>query len=512
VTSPRRAWVSQVREQATKENWSLWQATQAMYARAQQLNLPVSWLAAQRLARGWTQEQAVGEFADMCEEHQLGECHLTPQLLCTWERGNATPSADYLDKLCRLYQASATRLGYGGPDYTNGSAAEAQPSPMFSAPVSAAPPVPDAPLLPSPRDPRTSEEPLDQEPEEDDVARYTAWVRRVLGNAGAGLSTAALDAISATRQRIDDTIGVSRVHPTTVDQWERAAQHYSEMYHTISPISLLCDVLIDFTELRNLLKQPQSLASQQRLTLVAALFAAMAGGILVDLGSPREARAWHRTAGVPADESGDRALRAWVLAKEAYVPLYYGNPQTTIDLARQASLMAGNTPCVAAALAPALEARAHAQVGRVQETQAALDHAHTAYARLTPEDTNPANTFFGYTERLLHFHTSNALTNIRQTKRAYEHQERASVLYASTGEHIDPALLAMDRALCLVHDREIDQACQHASQTLLDLSKEYRSNTVLTRARAVAEAIPDKYRNTRPVRDFHEVLALDSTA
>ncbi|MFF3518808.1 hypothetical protein [Streptomyces sp. NPDC002573] len=72
--------------------------------------------------------------------------------------------------------------------------------------------------------------------------------------------------------------------------------------------------------------------------------------VLHDLGSRRESRAWFATAAGAAAESGDQQLHAWVLAREAMVPLNYGAPRAAADLAGQARLAAGTRPTAAAVL------------------------------------------------------------------------------------------------------------------------------------------------------------------
>jgi len=340
------------------------------------------------------------------------------------------------------------------------------------------------------------------------MTRHNAWVRRVLDGAGAGLSEPALEVISTTRERIDDTLGACRVHLSVMDQWERVVYRHGEVFSTVPPITLLSDVLVDFGQLRKLLEQPQSLAASQRLTRVVALVTTVVGNLLCYLANPTESRAWLRTAGVAADETGDRALRAWVLLQEAHLSLYFGNPHAVIELTQQATALAGDKPSVAAALAPAVAARALALLGRARETEAALERAYAAHARLRPEDTDPVNVLFNYPERVLHFHASNALTHIHRTARAYQERKKAAALYAKTSEHIHPALMDMDHALCLIYAGGVNEACRYAQRTLRDLPSEYRVGIVWTRARAVLDAIPAKFHQTPYVRAFQEVVVL----
>ena len=49
-------------------------------------------------------------------------------------------------------------------------------------------------------------------------------------------------------------------------------------------------------------------------------------------------------------------------AREALVPLYYGDPREALNLAKKSRDLAGQTPCAAQAMAPVVEARALAML------------------------------------------------------------------------------------------------------------------------------------------------------
>ncbi|WP_217178947.1 hypothetical protein [Streptomyces sp. AC495_CC817] len=104
--------------------------------------------------------------------------------------------------------------------------------------------------------------------------------------------------------------------------------------------------------------------------------------ILHDLGSRRESRAWFATAARAAAVSGDQQLHAWVLAREAMVPLNYGAPRAATSLAEQARRIAGTRPTAAAVLAAAVAARAYALNHQPKQARAALEAASALMDRL----------------------------------------------------------------------------------------------------------------------------------
>lgn len=215
-----------------------------------------------------------------------------------------------------------------------------------------------------------------------------------------------------------------------------------------------------------MLEQSQATDARARLCRVTAQLAGTAGIALVALGEHREARRWYQVAQLAADETGDRALRAWLFAREAVIPFYYGAPAAALALAERARLLAGATICATAAWAPALEARALARLGQHREAQDALRIAQTAFTRLGSADTS--DTAYGYTERQLVWHEGSMWTTIGDTRRAQRALHEARGLYGPE-EHLDRALITMDEATSLIGVGEVSIACRETERLLLGL-------------------------------------------
>ncbi|MER8089965.1 hypothetical protein ACIO6T_35980 [Streptomyces sp. NPDC087532] len=154
------------------------------------------------------------------------------------------------------------------------------------------------------------------------------------GALAAGLTAPALAALTAARTDVDQTL--SPEAPQDLADLEAAAESYGYGYHGQAPTRVLADLVTDFTTLRPLLTVPQPAPVRARLCRTAGQMAGMTAIVLHDLGSRRESRAWFATAARAAAESGDQQLHAWVLAREAMVPLNYGAPRAAADLADQA--------------------------------------------------------------------------------------------------------------------------------------------------------------------------------
>jgi len=172
---------------------------------------------------------------------------------------------------------------------------------------------------------------------------------------------------------------------------------------------------------------------------------------LVKLDERAAFRRWARTARVAADEAGDPATLAWVRAQEAYGHYYGDSLIEAIEVARHAQDVGKGIPCVGAALAAALEARAQARLGpeRRRESEEALRRAEAILLRLGAGSTSPSA--FGYSEAQLRFHEGSAYTNLRDTPSAWAAQRRALEL-APENDYTDRALIHLDRAICLAQD------------------------------------------------------------
>ncbi|MGO4630481.1 helix-turn-helix domain-containing protein [Streptomyces sp. 2RAF24] len=430
---------------AQAESWTPWRTAAAINSETE-----CGLLQAHRLAHDWTLADARTQLAT------LG-ARVTVQQLSSWENGKARPSDENLDGLCRMYLTRADRLGFG-TDYTPG-VDEPAPQPVAK------------PRGPSP------------------------VVQPVIS--GASASLAALRVGTAA-------LLAGGVPETTLDQLERSAAEHGHEYQILPPAELLAGSVADFQTVKGLLADRQPADVRARLCRIAAQLAGTTGIALVALGEHREARSWYHLGQMLAEETGDRALRAWLLAREAVIPLYFGAPAAALQLAERARLVAGSAVCATAAWAPALEARALARMGRAREAQDALALAEAAFARLGSADTS--DTAYGYTERQLVWHSGSMWTTLGDTRRAQTALQRARGLYSPT-EYLDQALISMDEAQSLVAVGEVSVACRSTEALLLGLPPEHFTGIVISRAREVLAAIPVRAAGAAPVRELRELVA-----
>ncbi|MET8585551.1 hypothetical protein ABZX39_32450 [Streptomyces collinus] len=165
-------------------------------------------------------------------------------------------------------------------------------------------------------------------------------------------------ALAAARTDVDHALSPGT--PQDLADLEAATESYGYGYHGQQPTRVLADLVADFTPLRPLLTAPQPAPVRARLCRTAGQMAGMTAIVRHDLDSRRESRAWFATAARAAAESSDGQLHAWVLAREAMVPLDCGAPKAAAPLAERARHAAGHRPTATAKLAAAVTARAYA--------------------------------------------------------------------------------------------------------------------------------------------------------
>ncbi|WP_030171086.1 hypothetical protein [Spirillospora albida] len=483
---------------------------------------------AHRLAHGVALSDIVAQVRALYEIDGKPPPRLGETLLSAYESGYKRPGPEYLHYLCAVYRVEPDDLGYQSPcicgrgHAVRPSAGAAVPPPRGGERARVR--EPEAPLVGA-IIPRAEERPwttvndlrgltrADGPPtmdvgEEDIVLRRT--LLQLLAGAGVALDGQFLGAVDNLRRKMDDTLVGATVSPTMLDQWEETTYGYGQQYQATPSLRMLCDVLLDFSEVRRMCDKRQPVELQERLCRIAAQLSGLSGLIMINLGDHRLARSFFRTARTAADETGDRQLRAWVTVREALVPMYYGDPREALHLARKAQDLAGRTPGVAAAMAPAVEARALGMLamrGRgdaAPSARRALVRGRSVFDQLSKADTG--DLVFGFTDRQMAFYEGDTFTSLGDHRHGDEVLSRALTLYAPT-DRVDLTLVRLDRAMCRLHAGEPDAALHGGREAILDLPEPHRSDILVHRARQIGAAVGAKHPDFPGLKDFYEALS-----
>lgn len=486
------------RERAEAESWRTWKLVQVIHRCC-----GVSLLKAHRLARGWTAQTAIDNLTALCEREHLGQPHASIDLLNVWENGRGRPRPDTIDRLSRLYRANAVRLGLAA-DYSE----DIDVDEVTVVPVPRMPPPQlrtfDVPVL----TPSALHGPGPSNDPEDETSRRALFNDSLTGSARTSRGRL-LAEVDMLRQQMDRTLASGTVTEDQMDRLEEMVLRCRRDYLTTPPLPMLCQLMLEFSDVRNLASQRQPGPIQCRLSRVAAALAVLSADALMKLGDIRQARAWYGTAKTAADDTGDPQLRALVRAQEAMLPYYYGNLTETVHLAREAQALGRTRPSSPTALAAAAEGRALARIGDRQGATAALSRAQRIFARI--KDLNTGALAFDFTERRLYLYMSGAHAHLPDLRQAQSVHNTALALCQPTAPGIDPALVRLDQATTLARSAREAEACELAAQTLLALPPGQRTTIVFVRARDVRSAIPVGRRRDKALHIFEEALALDAS-
>ncbi len=347
--------------------------------------------------------------------------------------------------------------------------------------------------------------------DDDDVVRR--MLLRVIADPAVAVDGQFFGAVDRIRRRMDDALVGGTVSAIMLDEWEEATVGYGRQYMTVPPLRLLCDVLLDFGDVRRMSERRQSLEFSERLCRLAGQLAGLTGMIMINVGDQRLARSFFRTARTAADETGDRHLRAWVAVREALVPLYYGDPAEASALARAGAGLAGSNPCVAGVMAPVLEARALAWAAArrddtgggsaLRRVKTLITPVHEALARLPA--TERGDTAFGYTQRQLLFHEGDTLVMLGDHRGAEEAFACSLDEYAPD-EILDRSLISLGLARCRLEADEPEEALRRGLDTLLAVPREHRSEIMMRTARSLADTVAVRHGEQRAVREYREAL------
>ncbi|WP_283137838.1 XRE family transcriptional regulator [Rhizohabitans arisaemae] len=441
---------------------------------------------AHRLSHGIALADVIEQVRALFERDGKPPPGIGETLLSAYESGMKRPGPEYLHYLCSVYRVEPDALGYDGPcicghghrmpGVVRGGCADG---------LDQSPPPRELWLQPGFAPPFGER----RGDEEEEVLRQT--LLDVLARTGHELDAQVLGAADRVRRRMEDTLVSASVSPAMLDQWEEMIMGLGRQYSNTAPLRLLCDVLLEFSGVRRACERRQPMDLHERLCRMAAQLSGLSGMIMINLGDHRLARSFFRTGRTAADETGDRALRAWVIAREALVPLYYGDPREALTLAKKSKDLAGQTPCAAQAMAPVVEARALAMLsgsGRkdvVDQAKRALSRARAAYAQMTPSEKD--DSAFGYTERQLYFHQGDALVKLGQAMEADFLLEQALAKYGPH-EWLDRTLIGFDRAKCKILEGDVDEALELGQRTVESLAYEYRTDIVMRRAHELAKS------------------------
>ncbi|WP_344638171.1 helix-turn-helix domain-containing protein [Kitasatospora cystarginea] len=446
--SHERQCATRFRAEAASAQWDLARIVDALEACCR-----VSRLRAHRLARGWTLAQALTELKGMCRSQNLDPGGVTDEQLRAWETGRR-PRDRVITILCQLYETDRPGLGLARSTSVAVAARPGEPAPG--------------------RRGTRSEESLDELAE-------------------------------SMRIAVDRTLADTTVSTTQLDQLEERLAALRVSYMVTPPTDMLVLLLSDLGEVRMLAASRQPAATQVRLSEMTAVLSTLIADALMKLGRIQQSQRWYGTARAAADDSGNAELRARVRAQAAMLPYYYGPLDLASRLAREARYLSSRRPTETAAFAAAAEARALARQRDHEGALTAIRHAQDVFDRC--QHGAAVEDAWAFPRRRLLLYFSGTYTYLGMTTMARRVQQEALGLYPDQSG-IDPALLRLEAAMCLAHERSLSEACDLAVDAYLRVPAAHRTKILGARAGDVLAILPVSQRTARPARQLGEILAL----
>ncbi|WP_214325606.1 XRE family transcriptional regulator [Nonomuraea sediminis] len=458
-----------------------------------------------RLSYGIALADVIEQVRALFEQDKKAPPGIGETLLSAYESGLKRPGPEYLHYLCAVYRVEPATLGFDGPCICGGHGHQRPPLAVTHWETTARMGSSRELIMQS----HDAEAPSEGISEDENILRRTLLTLLSTEPGKAKLDGPVLGAIEGIRRRMDETLVCASVSPAMLDQWEEATLSFGRQYTTTAPLRLLCDVLLELSSVRAAMNRRQPIDLQERLCRMAAQLSGLSGMIMINLGDHRLARSFFRTGRTAADETGDRALRAWVTAREALVPLYYGDAREALNLAKKSRDLAGQTPCAAQAMAPVVEARALAMLTGTDSSKEVVDQAKRALARARNafshiRGTEREDMAFGYTERQLYFYQGDVLTKLGQTLEAEVVLDQALDKYQ---DHIlDQTLIRLDQAQCRLIEGDLDEAMTIGIKALNLLGSDFRTDFIMRPAVALEQAVAERDPNHPLLPVYREQL------
>src|SRR2546421_5269871 len=292
-------------------------------------------LRAQRLARGWSQEDMVRGLVRVgieVGERQLG---VTRNLVSRWEREGPTPRAPYPKLLCLLFQTSAEELGLVAP-YPSTTASITIEGDTF-------------------------------EDGRDDVERRDFL--RLAGMAAAGVVLPQWKALPVLPDgSLDDLVSIT--------------SRYRRLSPTVPSSTLLESMLAHLRILRQLMDSARSETTMARVAAAASEASAFVGRLAFDLGDFSAFTRYYRFATSYAKRAGDDTLAAYTIGSMSYWSVMGDDGDRAIPMMGQAtSLLPKQIPPVVESWLAVFEASAQSKAGDTSKAMAALGRAEEAIGK-----------------------------------------------------------------------------------------------------------------------------------
>jgi transcriptional regulator with XRE-family HTH domain len=361
----------EIRQSGRIANWTTSHIAEAIIAEISDIRPLEAW----RLAHGWSRPEVIVGIAGLYRQAGLRPPALNSSMLCRWEHGESTPSAEYADALCRLYQVPPDQLGLPAPALSGGSAGGA-----FGASFG--------------------------------------------GSAGETFaSSGRLSGASAVRESVQLAMEAEGPGggPMTLEQLHQAVRYYDLNYSAFPPSLLASEVHTCRAAVMEMLGHSQSATVRRTTLLLGAWFSALLGNLAFHTADLTGAGIHLSTAAGLATTVDNQRLLSWALGAQSMLAGARGRPRHALDLAVQA-VQTADTPLRRAQALAWAQLPALVRLGRgddARDTIAAVQSEMDA----SPVPGRPGR--FGFDRAELELHLAEAALGLGDPGAVTAHAEEA---------------------------------------------------------------------------------------
>jgi tetratricopeptide (TPR) repeat protein len=263
-------------------------------------------------------------------------------------------------------------------------------------------------------------------------------------------------------------LDTSTTSPATLEELDRAIEHFGKVYLTTSPGELVEEVSCYEQWVRELLDGRHTLAEAKELYARLGFLNGILASLSFALGDHAAAQVYCETALAAAGEIGHSRLRAWVLSTASQLATYRGEHRRVIELTEAGLAAATGSPTFAAVKLASLQAKAYASLGDRRAAEAALALARHTLARVPPEE--QVGGLFSFPEEKLASHEGDVYLRLGQPRRAQEALWRAlRLLDTASGTRrspVDQAMVRLHLAQSYLQLGEVEEASRLGVEAL----------------------------------------------
>jgi tetratricopeptide (TPR) repeat protein len=179
-----------------------------------------------------------------------------------------------------------------------------------------------------------------------------------------------------------------------------------------------------------------------------------------------------------------------------------------LTLAEEAIDAGRGGPYAGVASGQAIRSQALALLGRHDEARRALGDLDETFARLPESTAVDRLSEWGWPEQRLRFVQSWVHSHAGRLDEAAAAQDAALALYPAS-QFIDPALVELHRAMCVIVAGDPGEGARHTIHTLQALPLDFRDNALIRRTATLAlGVVPEQARTLPAVAEARELLAM----